>query len=93
MKRRNKQRYIKQINALIKFANGWPLGIIIEDRRPRYNEEYLYYKKWDSYCRTKKGRLEGAYADRFDLKPKRIALGFKNKNIKPKCTIWDGSLI
>lgn len=75
MKRRLKSKYINQINILIKYANGWPLEIIIADRRPKNNEEYLYYKSFDKYSRTKKGRIDGSYESNFGIKPSRISHG------------------
>ncbi|QOI66623.1 hypothetical protein [Erwinia phage FBB1] len=76
MKRKLKAKYIKQINYLIKLGNGWPLAIMIADRRPRYNEEFRHYAWYDKYSRTKKGRLDGSYEDNFGIKPSRIAHGY-----------------
>lgn len=75
MKRKLKARYIKRLNGLLDYCNGWPLNLILADRHPRYNEEWRHYKKWDSYARTKAGRLDGSYEYYFDKKPSRISLG------------------
>lgn len=75
LKRKLKRRYIEHINRLRAFAKGWPLELIIADNHPRYNTEWRYYKQWDSYCRTKAGRLDGSYEYYFGKKPSRISLG------------------
>lgn len=75
MKAKLKKTYIKRIEGLRKYARGWPLEIIIADRHPRFHEEQRHYKAWDSYARTKKGRLDGSYEYFFDKKPSRPAHG------------------
>lgn len=70
-----KKRYIRKINGLRDYAKGWPLSIIMADRHPRYNTELTYHKKYDSYCRSKAGRLDGSYEEYFGKKPTRISLG------------------
>lgn len=75
MKSKLKQKYISKINDLRSYAPDWPLEILIADRRPCYNDEWRYYKQWDKYCRTKKGRLDGSYEYYFNKKPSRIAHG------------------
>ena len=77
MKAKLKKNYVKRIQGLLEFAKGWPLAIIIADRHPRFHEEQRRYKAWDSYARTKKGRLDGSYEYLFDKKPSRIAHGYK----------------
>ncbi|AFQ22209.1 hypothetical protein My1_050 [Pectobacterium phage My1] len=77
MRRKLKRKYIRRINSLREYAKGWPLQILIADRRPRYNEEFIYYRDWDKYCRTKQGRLSGAYEEHFGVKPSRLAVGNK----------------
>ncbi len=81
MKRKVKAKYIKQINYLIKLGNGWPLAIMIGDRRSSYNEECRYYKWYDKYSRTKQGRIDGSYEDNFGHPPSRFSHG-KNISVK-----------
>lgn len=75
MKKILKKRYIRKVERIRSFAPGWPLEILIADCRPRYNDERRHYKKQDSYCRTKAGRLDGSYEYYFGKKPSRISHG------------------
>ncbi|BEU75719.1 hypothetical protein NGA1_1020 [Escherichia coli phage NG_A1] len=75
MKRKLKKSYIIKINKLRSRAKGWPLRILIADNHTRYHAEQRHYKQWESYCRSKAGRLDGSYEFLFGKKPTRVALG------------------
>lgn len=75
MKSRLKKNYISRINKLMRYAKGWPLSLILADKRPIYNAEWRGYKALDKYARTKKGREDGSYEIHFGHVPSRLSHG------------------
>lgn len=83
MKNKNKSRYVKQINDLMHTFKGWPLYILIEDRRAKYQNEYRYHLQRKKYYMSKKGRLDGSYYVNLGIHPSRISHGHKHGSFFP----------